>query len=147
MKSPKLVINTVWQALKSGGRFVAEFGGYGNVAIIFNAIETALATHRSTVVAGPGIPRVEDYQRLLKARGVEVLSIALLPRPTRLSGNVRGWFETFDQSYSSALPLAERKHFISEVVAVLRPMPCDSDGHWTADYVGLRFAARKPDLS
>lgn len=147
MKSPKLVINGVWQALKPGGRFVAEFGGYGNVATIVNAIETALAARRGTAVAGPWyFPRAEDYQRLLEARGFEVLSIELLPRPTRLPGNVRGWLETFAQSYISALPLAERKHFISEVVAVLRPLLCDSDGHWTADYVRLRFAARKPDL-
>jgi trans-aconitate methyltransferase len=43
MKNPEAIIEGVWRALKPGGRFVAEFGGYGNVATIVNAIESALA--------------------------------------------------------------------------------------------------------
>ncbi len=43
MKNPEAVIDGVWQALKPGGRFVAEFGGYGNVNTIVTAIESALA--------------------------------------------------------------------------------------------------------
>lgn len=145
MKNPKSVINGVWQALKPGGRFVAEFGGYGNVATIVHAIETALAARHGTAVAGPWyFPRAADYQNLLEERGFKVSSMQLLPRPTRLPGNVRAWLETFAQSYISALPLAERKHFIAEVVASLQPLLCDRDGQWTADYVRLRFAASKP---
>lgn len=145
MKSPKLVIDGVWNALKPGGRFVAEFGGYGNVATIVNAVEVALAARHGTAVAGPWyFPHPKDYQNLLEARGFKVSSMQLTPRPTILPGNIRGWLETFAQSYISALPLAERKHFIGEVVAALRPMLCDRNGCWTADYVRLRFAASKP---
>jgi len=35
--------------------------------------------------------------------------------------------------------------FIDEVRETLRPSLCDGEGNWTADYVRLRFAARRPD--
>jgi hypothetical protein len=31
-----------------------------------------------------------------------------------------------------------------EAIAMLRPVLCDEAGHWTADYMRLRFLARRP---
>ncbi|WP_308737468.1 class I SAM-dependent methyltransferase [Paenibacillus sp. PCH8] len=31
MRSPRLAVDRIWESLKPGGRFVAEFGGKGNV--------------------------------------------------------------------------------------------------------------------
>jgi len=148
MKNPKKVINGVWNALKPGGRFVAEFGGYGNVATIVNAIETALLSRHGTVVASPWyFPRSEDYKALLEAKGFIVESIALIPRPTLLPGDVGGWLRTFAQSYTRSLSVIEREEFIAEVVETSRPKLCDEHGNWTADYVRLRFSATKPRTS
>jgi trans-aconitate methyltransferase len=44
MKDPKNVIAGVWRSLKPGGRFVGEFGGYGNVATIVRAIESTFSS-------------------------------------------------------------------------------------------------------
>ena len=52
MTRPEAVIAGVWHALKPRGRFVEEFGGYGNVAAIVTAIESALSS-RNIVVARP----------------------------------------------------------------------------------------------
>ena len=38
MIRPRLVIEGVWRALRPQGRFVAEFGGHGNVAAIVTAM-------------------------------------------------------------------------------------------------------------
>ena len=73
-----------------------------------------------------------------------VTSIALIPRPTPLPGDVTGWLETFAESFSSVLPEGERAAFLAEVQDALRPDLCDDEGRWTADYVRLRFAATKP---
>lgn len=144
MKSPEKVISGVWQALKPGGRFVAECGGYGNVATIVNAIESALISRHGTIVASPWyFPSADEYKSLLEANGFIVNSIALIPRPTLLPGDVRGWLKTFAQSFTSALPATERKRFIAEVVETLRLVLCDENGHWTADYIRLRFSATK----
>jgi len=73
-----------------------------------------------------------------------VREIALIPRPTPLPGDVGGWLETFAESFTAALPPAERPAYVAEVVEALRPRLCDASGRWTADYVRLRFAADKP---
>jgi len=41
IKNPERVLAGVWRALKPGGRFVGEFGGYGNVAVIVTANKEA----------------------------------------------------------------------------------------------------------
>src|SRR2546423_311364 len=42
MKDQQAVAAAVWQALKPGGRFVAEFGGKGNIRSIESALRRAL---------------------------------------------------------------------------------------------------------
>jgi len=147
MKNPEQVIAGVWNALKPGGRFVGEFGGYDNVATIVTAIESVLSS-RGVVIAHPWFfPRPEEYGKWLKARGFMVESIALMPRTTPLPGGLGGWLETFAQPYTSALPAPEKPGFISEIVEALRPVLCDAHGIWHADYVRLRFSATKPHTS
>ena len=58
-----------------------------------------------------------------------------------------GWLETFAESFTRVLPSAERQGYLEEVREATRPHLCDATGAWTADYVRLRFAARKPSLS
>lgn len=147
MQQSDQFIAGVWNALKDGGRFVGEFGGYGNVDAIVNAVESALAS-RNIKVANPWFfPRLEEYRDLLEARGFVVESLNLIPRLTRLPGGMSGWLETFAQSYISAVPPAKRADFISEVVGALTPVLCDDNGDWHADYVRLRFSTRKPCAS
>lgn len=141
MKNPDRVITGVWKALKPGGRFVSELGGYGNVETIVMALESALSS-RGVVVASPWIfPRPYTYRGLFESIGFTVQTIDLIPRPTSLPGGVGGWLETFAQPYTSALAPNERQGFVSEVVDALRAVLCDVDGEWRADYVRLRFSA------
>ena len=146
MKRPDVVIAGVWRALVPGGRFVAECGGAGCVAAIEAALLNALARRG---VDGRAVhpwyfPTVEDYGARLAARGFAVEYIALIPRPTPLPGDITGWLETFAESFTAALPPAERPAFLAEVREALRPQLCDAAGQWTADYVRLRFRAIKP---
>lgn len=90
-------------------------------------------------------PHPEEYRQLLEARGFEVNTIELIPRPTLLPGDVRGWLETFAQPYTSALEADNRQSFVSELVKTLSKILCDANGQWRADYVRLRFSAGKPN--
>lgn len=90
------------------------------------------------------LPPAEDYEARLRGRGFAVRSIALIPRPTPLPGDIVGWLETFAESFTRGLPPAERPNFLEEVKELLHPELRDADGRWTADYVRLRFAAVKP---
>jgi trans-aconitate methyltransferase len=143
MKNPDRVIAGVWRALKPGGRFVGELGGYGNVEAIVMALESALSS-KGVVVSSPWIfPRSDTYKGLLESSGFTVQSIDLIPRPTLLPGDIGSWLETFAQPYLSALAPSERQEFVSEVVGALRAVLCDANGEWRADYVRLRFSAIK----
>ena len=146
MKRADDVIGGVWRALRPGGRFVAECGGHGCVATIVAALDRALARRDidSRTVNPWYFPTVVDYARRLRERGFVVRSIALIPRPTPLPGDVVGWLDTFAESFTSALEPADRPDFLEEVKEMLWPDLCDADGRWTADYVRLRFAADKP---
>lgn len=146
VKQPNEVIAGVWRALKPGGRFVGEFGGQGNVETIKTALYQALERRGiEAEAANPWFfPSPEDYRQRLEAQGFVVSYIALIPRPTSLPGDIIPWLETFAESYTTAVPVAERMEFINEVQETLRPKLSDSQGQWTADYVRLRFAAEKP---
>ena len=89
-------------------------------------------------------PTVDEYRHKLEAHGFVVSTIALMPRPTPLPGDIVGWLETFVQSFMAPVPMAERSAFLAEVAALCRPTLCDSSGQWTVDYVRLRFAATRP---
>ena len=145
MRNPDAVIDGVWRALRPGGRFVAEMGGYGCVETIKRALIQAL--NRRGIdgeAASPWyFPTVEDYSARLSKRGFTISSIALIPRPTPLPGDITPWLETFALNFTATLPPAERSTYLAEVQNALRPALCDADGKWTADYVRLRFAAEK----
>jgi SAM-dependent methyltransferase len=146
MKRADDVIAGVWRALRPGGRFVAECGGHRCVATIVRALDRALARRGvdSGAVNPWYFPTDEGYGGRLRARGFVVRTIALIPRPTPLPGDVTGWLETFAESFTGALPAAERPAFLEEVRELLQPDLSDAEGRWTADYVRLRFAADKP---
>jgi trans-aconitate methyltransferase len=146
MKRPDDVIAGVWRALRPGGRFVGEFGGHRCVQTIVDALGAALVRRGIDAAAhNPWyFPTDAAYRARLEARGFVVEYIAVIPRPTPLPGDVTGWLETFAESFTAALPEAERPGFLAEVQEQLRPQLCDAQGNWTADYVRLRFKAVKP---
>lgn len=146
MTRPDRVIAGVWNALRPGGRFVAEMAGRGCIAAIVAAINDALARRG---IDGARLnpwyfPSPDDYASRLAVVGFRVDFIALIRRPTLLPGDISGWMETFAQCFTSALAASERLAFIDEVREALRPRLFNADGRWTADYVILRFAATKP---
>ena len=139
------VIASVQQALKPGGRFVAEMGGHGNIAAIRTALQSVLARFAidAEAVAASFYPSPAHYRRLLESAGFTVRSIELIPRPTPLPAGMEGWLNTFRNGVLDLLTPEDRAQAMAETVALLRPMLCDADGNWTADYVRLRFFAMR----
>jgi trans-aconitate methyltransferase len=147
MKSdPDAVIAGVARALKPGGRFIAEMGGHGCIAAITVAIVAVLA--RYGIDARPMIPwyfpTVDDYRARLLRHGFIVDYVELIPRPTPLPTNMAGWMDVFVAGFFSRLPEEQRGTARDEVIELLRLVLCDEQGHWTGDYIRLRFAAHLP---
>jgi SAM-dependent methyltransferase len=140
---PDAVIAGVARALRPGGRFVGEMGGHGNVAAITVAL---LATLARRGIDGAAIipwyfPTPEEYRARLERQGFTVRSIELLPRPTPLPTGMAAWLDTFAEPFLKQLPAAEQAAARAEAVELLRPVLCDREGRWTADYTRLRFSA------
>ncbi|XGA79525.1 class I SAM-dependent methyltransferase [Halomonas sp. CH40] len=143
MLDPQAVLAGVKRSLKPGGRFVAEFGGHGNVAAICTALIASLQFR------GIGaddrhpwyFPTTNEYENLLETAGFHVDSIELIPRPTPLPTGIGGWLETFASPFMHGLEEDLKHLIIDNTINLLAHSLRDSHGNWTADYVRLRVSA------
>ncbi|MBZ5642362.1 MAG: methyltransferase domain-containing protein [Acidobacteriia bacterium] len=143
---PVRVILGVRRALAPGGRFVAEFGGRGNIAKMVRAFDQALA-HVNSPNAGKinpwYYPSVSEYAALLEQNGFEVRFITLFDRPTGLAdgaAGLRNWIAMFGSAYLEGLDAAQRENFLRRVEDFLRP-DLFREEQWWADYRRLRLVA------
>jgi trans-aconitate methyltransferase len=146
MKDQASVARCIWEALKPGGRFVAEFGGKGNIRAIRNALTEAVRTAGGEVSFEPFAryyPTIGEHATLLEAQGFRVGFASHFDRPTKLDGGeqgLRNWLLTFTDNIIESLPAAMREAVIAEVERKLRPV-LFRDGSWWADYRRIRIAA------
>lgn len=149
MLSPGAVAARMHAALRPGGRLVAEFGGFGNVAAIRTALAAAMTAH-GYADSDPGqyYPTAESYAAVLRSAGFVDVAAELVPRQTLLPGLMDDWLRTFRQGFLDAhhVPPDRQSGVIAQAVALLRPALYDpGTGRWYADYVRLRVSARRPD--
>jgi len=88
-------------------------------------------------------PTPAEYATKLERAGFRVDSIALIPRPTPLPGDIVDYLETFALNFFQGFSDEARSEYLQEVRMVLEPQLRDDNGTWIADYVRLRFAATK----
>lgn len=152
MLDPAAVIARVRTALRPGGRFVAEFGGQGNVAIIRSAVREALAaagvdpTHQRFPWFFPG---PAEYATLLEAGGFRVRLMEHFDRPTPLDDcpdGVVDWVKMFGSGLLAGVPTDRCEQVMHDAAERCRPA-LFRDGRWHADYVRLRVWAELPDRS
>jgi trans-aconitate methyltransferase len=145
VRPPESVVRCVRDALRPGGRFVAELGGRGNV----RGIEAALRAAGERVGLPPDVdeslwyfPGLAEYATLLEAAGLEVRFATLFDRPTPLEGpgGLRDWVAMFARRVLDAIPPDRREEFFRAVEEAARPA-LFRDGTWTADYRRLRVVA------
>ncbi len=143
MQDIDAVLESVAHALRAGGRFAGEFGGHANIAAIRVALIAALSC--AGIDAEQRLrkyfPTAEEWRRRLEAHGFFVDEISWFPRPTPLPTGMEGWLETFALPAFWDLPEAERRALKQEVIRLTRPVLCDREGNWMADYMRIRFAA------
>ncbi len=145
MRAPEKVLAGVHRALKPGGRFVAEMGGHNNTAAIMVGLRAVLARRgiEWQRLSPWWFPSAAAYRARLEAAGFAVDEIGIIPRPTPLPAGLEAWLDTFAEDFFGALPPADRLPARTEVVDLLRPILMDETGLWIADYVRLRFRARR----
>lgn len=147
MKRPTHVIQSIRAVLRPRGRFVAEFGGKGNVNTLIQALERAL-TEQGIDARDRNpwyFPSIAEYAALLEAHGFWPTFAAHFDRPTEMPGSDKGlvhWLDGFASSYLKGLDGTTRMRVIERVVEFARPSLYDGR-HWVMDYKRLRVQALK----
>ncbi len=137
----------IGQALKPGGRLVAEFGGQGNVG----TIRAAIAQARQDLGFGPSaafawyFPSIGEYAQVLESQGFEVRYATLYDRPTPLATEqgMRDWLRMFASRFWMDLTVEQQAELLTAIEAATRST-LYRDGQWWADYRRLRVVAVKP---
>ncbi|WP_414545487.1 class I SAM-dependent methyltransferase [Nostoc sp. CCY0012] len=147
VKEPEDAIACVYQALKPGGRFLAEFGGKGNIQAIAQALYTALeAVGIAAQTLNPWyFPSIGEYATLLEQQGFNVAYGILFARPTALAEKEAGmanWLQMFASAFLAELSPEQQTQVISQIEQSLKPT-LYSESTWTADYKRLRILAFK----
>lgn len=145
---PELVVRSVARALAPGGRFVAEFGGKGNVRRVIDAINGAypmFGIERGLADNTWYYPSVGEYSSLLESQGLEVREAKLFDRPTRLEDGEKGleaWLRMFAKFALDRVSAERQPDFLREIERQAR-LELFKNGNWELDYRRLRIAAWK----
>jgi len=143
-------VRSIRRALKPGGRFVAEFGGYGNVGALVGAACDALS---ALGVPNPErlnpwyFPSAAEYKSLLERNGFTVSLAELYDRPTpleRAGDSLSKWFLMFGQAYLAPLDHAAFSEFFRLVESYAAPVLHKGET-WVVDYRRLRVVAWAED--
>ncbi len=139
------VIKSVSNHLNQGGRFVAEFGGFANIAAIVTALSAAANKFDGdAALACPWFfPTEEFYALALEKHGFEVVTMERVSRITPLPTGIKGWLSVFRPSFFEQFDQEIQQDVLDYVVQLLEPSLQDEQGNWWADYARLRFYAKK----
>ncbi len=136
------VLGCVSDALRDGGRFVAEMGATGNVATVMSAVDQACREAGLPERAWPWFfPSPAQYAAMLEDAGFEIRELDFRDRPTELAGGAEGftgWLTMFAGAALADVPPA----VLERAAEIARPALWRS-GSWWADYRRLRFRAVK----
>lgn len=148
MPRQDLVAAGVFRALKPGGRYVGECGGFLNIAAIRTGCRAVLLAegYRAEALGEQVYQTAEAFRSRHEAEGFEHVEAELFARPTPLRSGIRGWLKTFRAGFLAAAGVAPDREdgLIDRIEDVLRPILFDSKQGWVADYVRLRWRALKP---
>ncbi|ASR47550.1 SAM-dependent methyltransferase [Paenibacillus kribbensis] len=146
IKDAAAVARSIWLALREEGRFVAEFAGSGNVAVLTAAIKEELEAHG---YAWEGrspwyFPTIGEYTSLLEQIGFRVTLAQHFDRPTPLKGDagLRSWLDGFADYFFPDVTSTDKVLIYRAIEAKVKPHLVQG-GQWTVDTSRLRIVAIK----
>ena len=148
MKNYQAVAHNIYGHLKNGGRFVAEFGGSGNIQLILNELKVQLCRQQyyDQAEADPWyFPTIGEYSSVLEQAGFKVRFTQHFDRLTQLVDPERGiidWIMMFGQSFLEGIPAPKVEEILERVQENLRS-ELFINGYWHADYCRIRVIAEK----
>ncbi|MCL6587367.1 MAG: methyltransferase domain-containing protein [Anoxybacillus sp.] len=147
VKQPKEALSCMYLALKRNGRFVAEFGGKGNVQLIVDELIKQLKAFEVDNVEEKipwYFPSIGEYATLMEEVGFRVVFAQHFDRPTPLEGE-RGlvnWLHMFAVSMFEGVDEKIKEEIVVNVENSLRNI-LFQENRWFADYKRIRVIGIK----
>jgi 2-isopropylmalate synthase len=144
VKDARGAVENIAKTLKKGGRFVAEFGGVGNMHYVVLAMQKVFDKHSEFgIFKNPWyFPKSKEYKALLESVGFEVTHIELIKRPTPMNDIVH-WLDIFTNGMTKHLSNEDFSIFKDECKEILTEHLYSEKEGWVLDYVRLRVKAIK----
>jgi len=147
IKPQRQALHSIYQSLKQGGRFIAEFGGKGNIKMITDEVINQYAAYglEYDMAQFPWyFPSTGEYAALMEEVGFTVAYIQYFYRPTPLEGKdgIRNWLHMFGSGLFIGVPEDVREQMIMAVQENLGKS-LFHDGKWIADYKRIRVIGIK----
>lgn len=147
VQPPLKALNSIYNSMKQGGRFVAEFGGKGNVQTITDEI-----IHQINEEGIPFqsekypwyYPSIGEYTALMEQAGFRVTFAQHFDRPTPLQGaaGLSNWINMFGSAFFEGIEQERKEQIIAKVETALKPN-LYLNGQWVADYKRIRVIGIK----
>ncbi|MBS1716965.1 MAG: methyltransferase domain-containing protein [Armatimonadetes bacterium] len=138
-------VRSISNALKPGGRLVAEFGGKGNIRSIESAfLRNLIGCGCHDAAHAWYFPSIGEYASLLEKHGLEPATMWLFDRPTPMEGEdgLKAWLTQFGHAFTGCFTPEQFDESLNKTVEDLKPTMY-REGVWTLDYRRLRVIARK----
>lgn len=147
VQPPESALCCIYNSLKNQGRFIAEFGGEGNVQLITAEIKKqayALGLPYHEERFPWFFPSIGEYATLMEKAGFKVTFANLFERPTPLKGTdgLRNWIDMFGKMMFEQLDHKILNQIIINVEKQLREIMFKEDT-WIADYKRIRVVGVK----
>lgn len=146
VRQPEKALTNIYNSLKKGGRFVAEFGGKGNVQTISQAIDTQIkkAGIEKNIPFPWYFPSIGEYTTLMEQAGFRVIFAMHFDRPTPLEGEegLKNWIDMFGSLFFEGIHEETKQQIIENVEKSLKPSLFENGG-WIADYKRIRVIGIK----
>lgn len=137
------MLKCVYNALKTDGRFVFEFGGYNNNRITHNTLAQAFSEKGYTYKMPFYFPSIGEYASLLEENGFLVKYALLFDRPTELKGEngMKDWLKMFVKTPFTVIHTEEEREEVLDRTVNLLKKDLFIEGKWYSDYVRIRMKA------
>lgn len=147
VKPPQQALHSIYKSLIKGGRFVAEFGGKGNVQTITDEIVRQIKQSGIdyNMEQFPWYyPSIGEYTSLMEKVGFRVTFAQHFDRPTPLEGEngLKNWIEMFGSPLFQGVPEDKKDYIINKIEDQLKEV-LYKDGKWIADYKRIRVIGIK----
>jgi trans-aconitate methyltransferase len=147
IKDQSKAIQSIYNNLKTGGRFVYEMGAKHNIENVHNTLKKVLIDEgfeENTQIELNYFSSPAQQAALLEKAGFTISKIIQFERPTKLIGpdGMRNWIIQFCHPFFKNISPMEIEDIIDKSVSILEETN-HKNGEWYADYIRLRIKAVK----